>query len=166
MKRITSIAPPRHDYLATLSCSPYFRDAILIIPQKPVSLPARAQLAIFGHMPKWVTKLMNIRNAIVKRFGFDVGQLSVMPKNDELNVGDQVGFMRVIQKTDYEIISYAEDKHMAFYLSTKISNNAVVLSTLVNKKTFIGRCYVNFIIPFHYVIARAVIKNALNKNRL
>jgi len=166
MKRIKSMTPPTQDYLASVSRSPFFRDAICITPKKSVTKPDQAQVAIFGHMPKWVSAMMRVRNTLVKSLGFEVGQLNVKPTNDFLKVGDQVGFMHVIEKNEYEIISYAEDKHMAFYLSTKIDNDAIVLSTLVNKKTFIGRCYVNFIIPFHYFIARAVIKDALTNNRI
>lgn len=117
-------------------------------------------------MPSWVSKLMRARNRIVKLFGFEVGADNLTPNSDELKIGDKAGFLTVIEKTQDEIISYAEDKHMIFYISVLKQADQVIVSTLVNQKTLIGRLYVNSILPFHYVIARTVMNNALKAKRL
>lgn len=128
--------------------------------------PSQLQHAIFAHMPGWVNALMSLRNRIVKVFGFDVGQENMIPESTELDVGDKAGFMQVIEKHSDEIISYAEDRHMAFYLSVAKRSGMVIVSTLVNQKTFIGRLYVTAILPFHYFIARAVINSAVRAKRI
>lgn len=167
-KRIRGIKPPTDDRLAAVTTGSFFRDAIEIQPQNPLQCPAQVQYAIFGQMPSWVNSLMDVRNKMVKYLGFDVGRFNEKPAKavTEIAVGDQLGFMTVAEKTADEMICHAEDRHMDFYLSTKLREEKVILSTLVNKKTFIGKCYVNLIVPFHYVIARAVIYHALKKRRL
>ena len=79
---------------------------------------------------------------------------------------DQAGFLTIIEKSDDEIISYADDKHMTFYLSVKKQDSTVIVSSLVNQKTLVGRIYVNAVLPFHYFIARIVINNAIKAKRI
>ena len=163
---IKALPSPVGDALSARAQAPYFRDALQASMSKPDLSPSQLQYAIFTYMPGWVHGLMKVRNKLVKAFGFEVGQASMAPKSDELQIGEQAGFLTVIDKSQDEIISYADDKHMTFYLSVKKQDDSVIVSTLVNKKTWIGRLYVNGILPFHYVIARVVINNALKAGRI
>jgi len=154
------------DFLASKANAPYFRDALAAPLSKKALAPGHIQINIFSHMPSWINKLMALRNRLVSVFGFKVGQTLSPSVDIELNVGDAAGFMTVIYRDEHEIISFAEDKHMQFYLSVSKQNGQAVISTLVNKKTFIGRVYVTAIIPFHWFIARAVINNAVKNQRI
>lgn len=163
---VQALSQPEQDILSQKTEAPYFRDALSAkISQQQLS-PSELQYAIFNYMPNWVNQLMSLRNKIVKLFGFDVGQNNMQPEKAELEVGDQAGFLTISEKYDDEIISHAEDKHMSFYISVKKQNDTVIVSTLVNQKSLIGRVYVNAILPFHYVIARTVIYNAIKAERI
>lgn len=165
-KLISALKPPFEDRLSLKTSDCFFRDAIVIQGTKEGLTPSQVQYRIFAHMPAWVNTLMNIRNRIVGVFGFEVGTNTMEPAFDELSVGEQAGFMTVDEKHDDEIISRAEDKHMEFYLSVRLQEKNVIVSTLVNKKTLIGRIYVNAILPFHYIIARTVVNSAVKAGRI
>jgi len=163
---IKTLNEPQRDTLARKAKGHYFRDALAIKLDKTELTPSQLQHAIFSHMPTWVTVLMRIRNKMVKLIGFTVGADNLTPSSDELSIGDKAGFLTISEKYDNEIISVSEDKHMSFYLSVLKQSDQVIISTLVNQKTFIGRLYVNSILPFHYVIARTVLKKAKKNYRV
>jgi len=167
--KIRALPEPKNDKLAAKISKHYFRDALATKRINKELSASQLQFAIFAYMPPWVAWLMKIRNYCVALFGFSVGteeEGGMAPKIEEMEVGDRAGFLVVSEKTDDEIVSSAEDKHMAFYLSVAIQGDDVVVSTLVNQKTIIGRIYVNLILPFHYVIARSVINNAIGAGRI
>jgi len=163
---ILTLAEPQNDNLASKTKGHYFRDALAMKIENQVLTPSQLQHAIFSYMPNWVTTLMRIRNKIVALFGFEVGVDNLSPTSDELNIGDKAGFLTIIEKTENEIISFAEDKHMIFYISVLKNADQVIVSTLVNQKTVIGRIYLNSILPFHYMIARTVMNNAIKDKRI
>ncbi len=165
-KHIHSVALTDDNRLSQVAKGHHFKDALSTEISHYDLSPSQLQHAIFAHMPNWVNSLMALRNKIVKVFGFDVGQENMVPESTELNVGDTAGFMKVIEKHQDEIISYAEDRHMAFYLSVGKRHGQVIVTTLVNQKTLLGRLYVNAIVPFHFIIARAVINNAVTTRRI
>ena len=164
--KIKTLQPSVDDRLSNKAVSPFFRDALQTQLSHTHLSPSQLQYAIFNYLPGWVNGLMKLRNKLVKVFGFEVGQTSLAPPSDELNLGDQAGFLTVIEKSGDEIISYADDKHMTFYLSVKKQNGSVIISSLVNQKTWVGRIYVNSILPFHYFIARIVLNNAIKAKRI
>ncbi|MBT0588044.1 DUF2867 domain-containing protein [Alteromonas oceanisediminis] len=163
---VTSGPIEQQDRLASFARGSHFRDALSANINHLFMTPSQLQHGIFAHMPSWVNTLMSIRNRVVKWFGFNTSENTMVPESIELDVGDTAGFMHVIAKYPEEIISYAEDRHMAFYLSVSKRNNKVIVSTLVNQKTVIGRLYVTSILPFHYIIARAVIHSAVKAQRI
>jgi len=165
-QQIESVPGPFEDSLQQRAKVKHFRDSL----SAPVSNHALAvdelQFQIFAHMPNWVNQLMELRNHMVKLLGFNTGEDTMAPKQTPLNVGDTAGFLTVIEKTEDEMISESDDPHMTFYLSVKKVKDRVVVSTLVNPKTWIGRAYLRVILPFHYVIARSVIQSALSNHRI
>ncbi|GHG01270.1 hypothetical protein GCM10017161_32410 [Thalassotalea marina] len=163
---ISSLTAPFADRLAEKSRNNYFRDALVISREKTELSPSETQFAIFNYMPSWVTALMSLRNKLVTLFGFDVGKANFKTEKTELDVGDKAGFLTVSEKHDDEIINQAEDKHMEFFISVKLTDTNIIVSTLVIKKTFLGKLYVNSVLPFHYFIARAVINNARKAGRI
>ena len=163
---IQTLKTPFEDRLNNKAVFPYFRDALQASLSHQQLTPSQLQYAIFNYLPSWVNWLMKLRNKLVKLFGFEVGQANMTPKSDELSVGDQAGFLTIIEKSDNEIISYADDKHMTFYLSVKKQDSTVIVSSLVNQKTLVGRIYVNAVLPFHYFIVRIVINNAIKAKRI
>ncbi len=163
---VTAIEVSTTDLLAKQRKGRYFRDALSIPFSKPQLTPGNIQHRIFAYMPIWGNKLMSLGNAIVGCFGLTVEQDSRLHGKEDLQLGDSAGFMKVIYCEGDEIISYAQDKHMDFYLSVTKRDGHAIISTLVNKKIYFGRLYVNFIVPFHWVIARTVLAGAVKKGRV
>ncbi|XPF94379.1 DUF2867 domain-containing protein [Colwellia sp. RE-S-Sl-9] len=157
---------PFNDRLEQKAVNHHFRDALSVKRNNKELTPSQIQYRIFAYLPHWVNALMRIRNYIVSFFGFEVGKEGLSPKAEELSIGDKAGFLTITEKYDDEIISFAEDKHIMIYISVAINDNDITVSTLVNKKTLIGRLYVNSILPFHYFIARTVLNNALKAGRI
>ena len=167
MWNVTRSPIPSADFLAQRRTQPSFRDALTVSLTRKDLTPAQVQLGIFSHMPSWVQTLMSVRNKIVGYCGFEVGQNIGAEKSiTNLQVGDQAGFLTVIHLDNREIISFAEDRHMAFYISISITNDQATVSTMVNLKTWIGRTYMSIITPFHWLIARVVINNAVKAGRI
>ena len=164
--QIKSMPLPDSDCLSSLAQAPYFRDVLTAPLTQPELVASQLQYRIFNYLPRWVNGLMGLRNRLVKRLGFEVGQTSMTPEGDYWQVGTKAGFLTVMEISDEEVISGAEDRHMSFYISVKKASDKVTVSTLVNQKTWIGRLYVNAILPFHYVIARTVINNAIKAGRI
>ncbi|MDG9667742.1 DUF2867 domain-containing protein [Hahella sp. CR1] len=168
--RVSAVPIPTDDYLGQRAARPYFRDALAAPVSNKSLTPGQLQNAIFTVMPLWVQALMALRNRIVGVLGFEVGRTftddrSVFPPRD-LQVGDAVAFMHVIHADASEVVSFTEDKHMQFYLSVSKQGEQVVVSTLVNLKTLTGRLYMAMIKPFHWLIARVVIHNAVKDGRI
>lgn len=165
-RNISTLSKPHGGRLAQKEGQYYFRDALVAKCTSNNLSPSQIQHAIFAFLPQWVNVLLQIRNHVVSVFGFKVGKDSLRPTSNELSIGDKAGFLTVSEKHEGEIISIAEDKHMDFYLSVAIKDSHIIVSTLVNQKTLIGRIYVNLILPFHYIIARTVINNAIKAGRI
>ncbi|WP_245957890.1 DUF2867 domain-containing protein [Marinomonas piezotolerans] len=164
--QVRALPEPNDDRLSSLARAPYFRDVLQVPLNQTELVASQLQFGIFNYLPSWVNALMGLRNHLVKRLGFEVGQTTMTPEADHWEVGTKAGFLTVKEISDNEVISGAEDKHMSFFISVKKTNNTVIVSTLVNQKTFLGRVYVNAILPFHYVIARVVINNAVKAGRI
>ncbi len=116
---------------------------------------------IFGTFPKWVSVLMNLRNALVKPFGLKVD----MPKdyNVDYKVGGYNGFFKIYNILDDELIIGADDKHLKFrvsiYNSTEIQFN-IKVTTLVEYNNTFGKIYMAIVAPFHRVVVKSMVKRA------
>ncbi|MCZ2722705.1 DUF6463 family protein [Marinomonas sp. 15G1-11] len=167
MWKVKSIKVPTDDYLARHRAQGAFRDALIAPLTKGKMTPYEIYLQIFSYLPSWVNGLMSMRNVLVKKLGFDVAtEIYDQKKSTDIQIGDKVGFMNIILLTDHEIVGMSEDKHMQLYMSTNVQDGYVTLSTMVNLKTRIGRIYMFIITPFHWVIARTVMRQAVIQKRI
>jgi hypothetical protein len=146
--------------------TPYFRDCLQVKLDRPELSISEIYHGIFSHMPRWIMRLMQIRNALVGILGFATAKSNQTKALNLLKQGDDLGFIKVKEISEDHLIGFSEDKHMAFYLLLSKKEGGVEVSTLVNKKTWIGRIYVNAILPFHWLIARTAINQALKEKRL
>lgn len=164
--QIQALSGPFDDRLQQHAKNHAFRDSLRAPISQHTLAADELQFQIFAHMPSWVNALMDCRNRLVAWLGFNTGEDAMVPKQTPLNVGDRAGFLTVIDKTHDEIICESDDPHMTFYLSVKKADKHVIISTLVNPKSWVGRGYLRVILPFHYLIARCVIQNALSHHRI
>lgn len=122
---------------------------------------------IFAYLPNSVQLAMKIRNAIVKLFGFSASNTEMSLALDDIKEGNKAGFLTIEKVTQTELVCGAYEKNMDMWISVlKLAEQEFAVSTLVNLKTKSGKLYMAFIKPFHKVVAKHCIKQALKAGRI
>ena len=119
---------------------------------------------IFSYIPSWVVQLMVVRNKIVSLFGLKMGD-SVSHKK-VLIVGEKAGMFLIYRIEEEEIIAGEDNIHLDFRLSVLKKNEEVTISTHVHYNNLFGKIYMSIITPFHKMVVKVMMKNALKKERL
>ena len=121
---------------------------------------------IFNNPPWWIILLFLIRNILVKI----VGLKTSLPKdhNEEFKVGGYIGFFKIYEITEDEIIMGADDKHLNFRASIYNDHSEeynIKVTTLVQFNNNLGRIYMKLIGPFHRLVVSSMVKKAYLKVR-
>ena len=145
----------------------FYRDAFVVTVNQS-DLPAKyVYHSIFAYLPDSVQRLMKIRNAIVKYLGFSASNSTMALAYEDICVGNKAGFLTIENLSDTELVCAAYEKNMDMWISVlKVKDDQFVISTLVNLKTKTGKVYMACIVPFHKLIAKHCIKQALKAGRL
>ena len=124
--------------------------------------------AFFTSSPKWVEKLMTLRDKVVSIFGLkisgDIADRKRQLDNFKCEPGEQIGPFKVFAKTESEVILGEDDKHLNFrislFLNQKKEHNIknLTISTTVDFNNWFGRLYFLIIRPFHKLIVPAMLK--------
>ena len=110
---------------------------------------------------------LKVRNTIVKPLGFEVSNTNMSLPIEQIAEGNKAGFLSFENVSENEVVCGAYEKNMDMWVSVlKISDNGFAVSTLVNLKTTTGRLYMALIKPFHKIIAKHGIKQAIKTGRL
>lgn len=119
-----------------------------------------AAFCMVGTMPRWAKPLLWLRNVLVTPFGLKRGDQSIVEAD-----GDHIAFFPVLSESDAEIVLGLNDRHLNFriLLERQPSANSARyrLTTLVEQHNLFGRVYLLLITPFHKLIVRSVLANAL-----
>ncbi|WP_321424186.1 DUF2867 domain-containing protein [uncultured Bacteroides sp.] len=113
-------------------------------------------LSSFLVEPKWVTFLYKLRNTLVKPFGLETTtELNIDPNAQK---GHNFGFFKVLERSEQEILLFANDKHLEAWFSLQHEANqeisVVKFATVVRFHNLMGKIYFSIIRPFHYLIIR------------
>ncbi len=121
-------------------------------------------LNVFAHSPRWVNNLLKLRNTIVKLFGIktNVGEM----KKESLKIGEKTGIFKIYAIYDNEIIAGEDEKHLDFRISVLKNEGILTISTLVQYNNWFGRLYFFIVKPFHKVVAKSMMKSAVDNNRI
>jgi hypothetical protein len=174
MPRITEVAVPQASKVRQAVKAVHFCDAY----QAPLtrSLSAEdAYKAVFAHTPGWAQALLKIRGWAVYAYGLkhpnkDQERATAEGfKRSRLQVGERVGF--TIQSIEpHELIAGEDDKHLDFRVSVYKSESGqdatVTVATVVQINNMFGRIYIALIKPFHRLIVRSMLQNAVDAGRL
>lgn len=122
--------------------------------------------AVFASIPNWSIALFKLRNALVKPFGLsggDILQAFEQGKNSDCRPGSKLGFFSIILKSDSELVTYDEDKHLNFTVNFIIEENQEMLKftliTIVKFNNKGGNFYFSLIKPFHKLIVKGIMNN-------
>lgn len=161
--RITSI-PKRSIYNQFITKIDY-KDSYTTPLTNNISI-SNIYLNTFALMPKWITNLMRIRNKIVSPFGLKTTKKPSEVLLNSIKEGKKAGIFTIYKITDNEIIAGDKDKHLDFIVSVFKEDEKIVLSTLVQFNNLFGKIYMTIIIPFHKLVVKAMLKNAIKNKRI
>jgi hypothetical protein len=121
------------------------------------ALDARtAAMRIFSESPRWVTALVDLRNKIVSPFGLKTSA------EDEAKAGGMVGMFPVLSETPERLVAGFDDHHLDFRVIVDVvpwgGGREVTATTLVLTHNWFGRTYLTAIMPFHRMIAKALLR--------
>jgi hypothetical protein len=164
---IIEIEFPKDTQLSGKETKSYYRDAFKFKTSKVNLEPKNVFHGIFGHFSKIIRWLFKFRNSIMKWFGFSASNSEMNFALADMKVGAKVGFLQIESITSSEIVCGAYEKNMDMWVSVlKLPNNEFGISTLVNLKTKSGKVYMAFIKPFHKIMAKYAINEALRSGRI
>jgi Protein of unknown function (DUF2867) len=133
-----------------------FSDAFSIAVDN-TGLDARhAAQKMLARGPRWIDALIRLRNRLVTPFGLKT------PAPGETTLTDTVGIFPVISETPGRLVAGFNDRHLDFRVvvdvATAGNGRRVTLTTLVLTHNLLGRVYLAIILPFHRLIARAMLR--------
>lgn len=116
---------------------------------------AGAAQRAFGRVPRWISALMVLRNAIVRPF-----RLVTAPKRSKRSI---IGFFPVISQAPERIVLGLDDRHLDFRLVIDVAQlgedrQVVTASTVVQTHNLFGRAYLAVVKPFHRIIVPAMLR--------
>lgn len=113
-----------------------------------------------GSMPDWARRLLRVRNALLAPFSIKSDGL-----NDAQSAAGCVDIFPVLEEFEDQIVLGLDDRHLDFRIVVDRSNSKqgyrLRVTTLVKRHNVFGRIYIAIITPFHRLIVRSVLKNAL-----
>lgn len=119
---------------------------------------------IFGKPPVWVSALFYLRNVLVRLVGIKPAKET--DNNQMFEPGGYIGFFKIYQIYDDEVIVGANDDHLDFRASIYNSGEQqfnIKVSTLVRFHNRKGRWYMAVIKPFHRMIIRQMVSRVYQR---
>lgn len=122
-------------------------------------------MKVFGEAPPFVRFLFRLRNALVKFIGL---KASLPPDyNVRFQPGGYVGFFKIYDILENEIILGADDAHLNFRASIFNSREDaynIKVTTVVQFNNLTGKIYMFVVKPFHRLVVKQMLKNACTKD--
>lgn len=161
MTAITEIAIPAASRLHARLPGAHFHDCYRM------ALPdGRPVLALFldavARTPRWVNRLMALRNAVVAPLGLkNLGGLNnVDPAKpvEAYRPGDRVGIFKLLHVSDDEVVLGDSDRHLDVQVSLCRLGDDLAVSTIVHVHRLLGHLYMLPVAPLHRRIVPAVMR--------
>jgi Protein of unknown function (DUF2867) len=118
----------------------------------------QATVLITSGSPRWVEALTSLRNMLVAPFGLKTSGETEIPRRET------IGLFPVLAETPDRMIMGFNDKHLDFRVVVdvvppgSVPSQQVTLTTLVKTHNRFGRIYLATIMPFHRLIAPALLR--------
>ncbi len=143
-----------------------YQDSFMITLNNPTLKIEEIYFNIFSHVPKWIDNLLAFRNKVVGIFGLDTYKDAKEVTLDSIKVGNKAGIFKIYDIQPQEIIAGEDDSHLNFRVSVIKQNKEAIVSTVVKYNNKMGRLYMTAIMPFHKLVVKAMLKNALSNRRI
>lgn len=133
-----------------------FGDAFRIRVEGTTLAARQAAEKIFARSPRWVEALIKLRNLIVAPFGLKTSGAG------EPGTRGTIGLFPVLSETADRLVLGFDDSHLDFRVIVDVApagnGQEVTTTTLVRTHNLLGRVYLTIILPFHRLIARAIMR--------
>lgn len=117
-----------------------------------------AARTIIDSLPSWASGLMGMRDKVVGPLGLKTGKAMKATPDVEC-----VGFFPVIEKSPRRLLLGEDDRHLNFRVAVDLhadeTGQRVRLSTVVKRNNVMGTAYLAAIMPFHKLIAKAMLRS-------
>ncbi|MBO9727069.1 MAG: DUF2867 domain-containing protein [Chitinophaga sp.] len=157
---------PDNSLLYKQSATIHYQDtfATTIAATPPVTI-TQTGIAFATTAPRFVSRMMKLRDQIVGIFGLKTSQNLPGNRPSSLNCGDQLGIFKILEKNDQEVILGENDKHLDFrvslYLQQQPTQQQLICTTVVHYHNLWGRIYFFFVKPFHKLLVPTMLKHTV-----
>lgn len=118
--------------------------------------------AFFHASPGWFEQLAALRDRLVKRLGLKTSAGNPREAEPPFQLGQRLGFFRLIELSPSEALLGDEDKHLDFRVSllvgTEGDDPVLTVSTVVQTKNRLGRAYFAVVRPVHRLIVPLMVR--------
>jgi Protein of unknown function (DUF2867) len=133
-----------------------FADAFRITVDGDALDARQAAQRMLGWSPRWIERLLALRNRLVAPFGLKTSA------PNETGAADIIGLFPVVSQTPDRLVAGFDDKHLDFRVVVDVaaagSGQRVTATTLVLTHNLLGRVYLATILPFHRLVVRALLR--------
>lgn len=139
-----------------------YSDAYAVV--LPPSVSARGfAVAVFASSPRWVSKLMALRNSIVRPLGLVATPSALAQAAAAANrTGQRIGIFPVLAEAPDEVLLGLDDRHLDFRISVRALDDGRtrlgIVTTLVRFHGVLGRAYFVPVRPAHRLIVPAMLR--------
>lgn len=131
----------------------------ITMPREFASMRSLAMQTI-GSMPNWARSLLRVRNALLAPLALKTGGAKDAPEG-----ADCIGIFPILEETEDQIVLGLDDWHLDFRIVVdRIAEGHMCrlrATTLVTRHNAFGKLYIVLVTPFHRLIVRSVLNNAL-----
>ncbi len=164
IRKVSQSRLPEKSTIKKFICKINYEDTFAVKLNKTGISIEHIYLSVFAHSPKWVNRLLNLRNKIVKPFGIKTHSEEM--KKENLKIGEKTGIFKIYAIYEHEIIAGEDEKHLDFRVSVLKNEGILTISTLVHYNNWFGKLYFFIVQPFHKIIVKSMMKNAVKNNRV
>jgi hypothetical protein len=159
--RIWEVAPEVDS--GELLAGAQFADAYRVaIDGTPLNARSAAE-RMFARGPRWIEALLALRNTLVAPFGLKKSGAG------EPAPGGMIGIFPVLSETPERLVAGFNDHHLDFRVVVDVAaakaGQQVTTTTLVLTHNLLGRAYLAVILPFHRLVARAMLRQIAEMTR-
>ena len=133
-----------------------FSDAFSVVVDGTALDARHAAEKMLGRSPRWIERLLALRNLLVSPFGLK------KPVPTGSRAVDTIGIFPVMSETPGRLVAGLNDKHLDFRVVVDITTSGhsqrVTATTLVLTHNLLGRIYLAIILPFHRLVVRALLR--------